>query len=102
MKQLFLLAMFMYGWLVSTCQITANAGKSKPLIIGEIDEIQSAILLEKRTLNIYLPDGYNVNDTIKYPVVYLLDGGTDEDFIHITGLYQFNSFPWINRVQPSI
>jgi predicted alpha/beta superfamily hydrolase len=26
----------------------------------------------------------------------------DEDFIHIVGLYQFNTFPWVARVAPSI
>jgi hypothetical protein len=75
---------------------------SRPFILGRIDQIQSKILSEKRTLNIYLPEGYNQNDTTKYPVVYLLDGSADEDFIHIVGLYQFNSFPWINRVPKSI
>jgi Predicted hydrolase of the alpha/beta superfamily len=80
----------------------SNTVKTKPFILGEIDEIQSIQLSEKRILNIYLPEGYNQNDTIKYPVVYLLDGSADEDFIHIVGLYQFNSFPWINRVPKSI
>jgi predicted alpha/beta superfamily hydrolase len=75
---------------------------SKPFILGVIDEIQSTALAEKRILNIYLPEGYNKADTTRYPVVYLLDGSADEDFIHISGLFQFNSFPWINRVPKSI
>jgi len=75
---------------------------TKPFVLGVVDEIQSAELSEKRILNIYLPEGYNKNDTIKYPVVYLLDGSADEDFIHIVGLYQFNTFPWIDRVTKSI
>ena len=75
---------------------------TKPFVLGTIEVIQSAELAEKRILNIYLPEGYNKNDTIKYPVVYLLDGSADEDFIHIVGLYQFNSFPWIDRVPKSI
>src|ERR1700742_2630656 len=69
---------------------------SKPFVLGTIEEIQSAELGEKRTLNIYLPESYNPGDTAKYPVIYLLDGSADEDFIHIVGLVQFNSFPWIN------
>ncbi|MGZ3932828.1 MAG: alpha/beta hydrolase, partial [Bacteroidia bacterium] len=69
---------------------------------GVIEELQSVELGEKRILNIYLPEGYNKNDTIKYPVIYLLDGSADEDFIHIAGLVQFNSFPWISRLPPSI
>lgn len=76
--------------------------QSKVFALGLIDEIQSKELSEKRIINIYLPEGYNKNDTTRYPVVYLLDGSADEDFIHIVGLYQFNSFPWINRVPKSI
>ena len=74
----------------------------KPFVLGVIDEIQSKELSEKRVLNIYLPEGYNQNDTIKYSVIYLLDGSADEDFIHIVGLVQFNSFEWINQVPKSI
>ena len=74
----------------------------KPFILGVIEEIQSKELAEKRILNIYLPEGYNPNDTTKYPVIYLLDGSANEDFIHIVGLVQFNSFEWINQVPKSI
>jgi hypothetical protein len=73
-----------------------------PFILGLVDEIRSEELGEKRILNIYLPEGYNEKDTIKYPVIYLLDGSADEDFIHIAGLVQFNSFEWVNRVPKSI
>ena len=79
-----------------------QSSNSKPFILGVTTEIQSAQLSEKRILNIYLPEGYKENDTTKYAVIYLLDGGADEDFIHIVGLVQFNSFEWINRVPKSI
>lgn len=79
-----------------------NKDNAKPFVIGVIDEIQSTALGEKRILNIYLPEGYTTKDTIKYPVIYLLDGGADEDFIHVVGLVQFNSFEWINRLPKSI
>lgn len=75
---------------------------SKPFFLGRIETIQSKILNEERTLNIYLPDGYNQNDTVKYPVIYLLDGSADEDFIHIAGLVQFCSFSWVNQLPKSI
>ena len=74
----------------------------KPFILGVIEEIQSNVLSEKRTLNIYLPEGYNPNDTTRYSVIYLLDGSADEDFIHIVGLVQFNTFEWINQIPKSI
>lgn len=78
------------------------ADSIKPFTLGQIRELQSTILKEKRILNIYLPEGYNANDTVKYPVIYLLDGSADEDFIHVAGLLQFNTFPWVNRTPKSI
>jgi len=75
---------------------------TKPFLLGVIDELQSKELGEKRILNIYLPEGYHENDTTKYPVIYLLDGSADEDFIHIAGLVQYFNFPWINTLPKSI
>jgi len=75
---------------------------SKPFILGVIHEIHSIPLNENRVLNIYLPEGYNPTDTTRYPVIYLLDGSADEDFIHIAGIVQFNNFPWINRLPKTI
>lgn len=74
----------------------------KQFVLGNIEEIHSKELNEKRILNIYLPEGYTKNDTIQYPVIYLLDGSAEEDFIHIVGLVQFNSFEWVNQLQKSI
>ncbi|RUT71599.1 alpha/beta hydrolase [Flavobacterium cupreum] len=74
----------------------------KPFVLGVIEEIQSKELGENRILNIYLPEGYKAEEATKYPVIYLLDGSADEDFIHIAGLVQFNSFEWINQVPKSI
>lgn len=74
----------------------------KPFVLGVIAEIQSKELDEKRILNIYLPEGYNQNDTIQYPVIYLLDGSANEDFIHIVGLVQFYTFEWVDLIPKSI
>jgi len=78
------------------------AAGNKPFVLGTIVELQSKVLAEKRILNIWLPEGYKQGDTAKYPVIYLLDGSADEDFIHIVGLVQFNNFEWINQVPKSI
>jgi uncharacterized protein len=79
-----------------------DTATSKPFVLGLIDEIESKALAEKRILNIYLPEGYKQSDTTKYPVIYLLDGSADEDFIHIVGLVQFNSFEWVKQMPKSI
>lgn len=76
--------------------------KDSPFLLGVISQIFSKELAEKRTLNIYLPEGYSKTDTTSYPVIYLLDGSADEDFIHIAGLVQYNSFEWVNRLPKSI
>lgn len=103
MKITFFTAFVLLTW-ASYCQsITETATeKTKPFVLGSIVEIYSEQLGENRILNIYLPDGYDQNDTITYPVIYLLDGSADEDFIHVVGLVQFNNFPWIDRVPGSI
>lgn len=61
----------------------------KPLTIGEVRTLKSKVLNEDRILNIYLPQ--NFDKTKSYPVVYLLDGSMNEDFIHVSGLVQFFS-----------
>lgn len=63
--------------------------ESSPFSIGKTDLIKSNILGENRTLNIYLPDGYHPDSAKTYPVIYLLDGSANEDFIHVAGLVQF-------------
>ena len=67
--------------------VLAQTGNIKPLTIGEIRTIKSKVLNEDRTVNIYLPQ--NFDKTKSYPIIYLLDGSMNEDFIHVTGLVQF-------------
>ena len=83
-------------------QTELSLSTSNPLTIGETREIKSDILNESRLLNIYLPASYTTNSNKKYPVIYLLDGSMDEDFIHIVGLVQFGSFSWVNMLPESI
>ena len=88
---------------------TASVGQSHPetiresdFIIGKTIEIESQELSENRNLNIYLPLNYSQDSSKSYPVIYLLDGSKDEDFIHVSGMVQFGSFPWINMLPESI
>ena len=70
--------------------------------IGKSIGIKSTILDENRVLNIYLPLSYSEDSLKTYPVIYLLDGSKDEDFIHVSGIVQFGSFSWINMIPESI
>lgn len=77
-----------------------KAQDNKPFELGIIRELQSTELNEKRILNIYLPEGYHKDSVKKYPVIYLLDGSSNEDFIHTVGLVQFLTM--INSIPASI
>ena len=83
-KKLFIVLLTIIFSQNSFSQIT-----KKPFTIGETVTLNSQILSQERVLNIYLPEGYQENDSISYPVIYLLDGSITEDFIHVTGLVQF-------------
>lgn len=65
----------------------AAADKPAPLVVGETFTVESKGLKETRRVNVYLPPAYAAPDA-KFPVLYLLDGGTAEDFLHIAGLVQ--------------
>ena len=45
--------------------------------------LQSAAVGELRRVNVYTPPGY-AGDSTAYPVLYMPDGGIEEDFPHIT------------------
>lgn len=81
------------------CSLLSNA-QTKDFVLGKIETINSTVLNEERTLNIYLPAGYDANQS--YPVIYLLDGSADEDFIHVVGLVQYGNYDWIKMVSKSI
>jgi len=67
----------------------ANADdKAAPLVIGETFAIDSKILGEKRRINVYMPPGYAESSDLRFPVLYMPDGGMAEDFLHVAGLVQ--------------
>lgn len=45
--------------------------------------IHSTILKETRLINVYTPPGYAVHPDTRYPVLYMPDGGMQEDFPHV-------------------
>lgn len=101
MKQLILLwavllvSNFSYGQLPQVITET-------DFTIGKTLQFHSTVLGEPRELNVYLPLNYTQDSTKSFPVIYLLDGSRDEDFIHVSGIVQFGSFSWINMVPESI
>ncbi len=52
--------------------------------IGETLTIESKVLGEHRTINVYVPPDY-VKREARFPVLYMPDGGLHEDFPHVVG-----------------
>ncbi|PLW96880.1 MAG: hypothetical protein C0591_07905 [Marinilabiliales bacterium] len=82
MKKMILMA----SVLISSCMLL-KAGE-KDYCIGEKVTFKSNILNEERTILVYVPATYYMSNA-KYPVLYLLDGGTH--FHHASGIVQFLS-----------
>lgn len=45
--------------------------------------VESAALQETRRINVYTPPGYDAAGAARYPVLYMPDGGVQEDFPHV-------------------
>ncbi len=90
------------GLSLSTAAQPRRTAPPAPFVLGTVETVHSEVLGEDRVLNIALPQGYHPDSAARYPVVYALDGGADEDFIHLAGLVQFASFPWVDWLPPSI
>ncbi len=69
--------------LVSATAFSQSAGKD--FSVGKTFLIQSEIMGDERTIQVFLPDGYEKNK-IAYPVLYLLDG--QRYFLHGVSLQQ--------------
>jgi hypothetical protein len=61
---------------------------SAPAALGQSFTIESGVLGETRRINVYTPPGYNAHAGARFPVLYMPDGGTAEDFPHVTGTVQ--------------
>lgn len=46
-------------------------------------KLYSAVLKETRLVNVYTPPGYDSDESARYPVLYMPDGGMKEDFPHV-------------------
>ncbi|HEX8063434.1 MAG TPA: alpha/beta hydrolase-fold protein [Allosphingosinicella sp.] len=60
------------------------------IALGTTFRLPSKILGAAREINVWLPPGYGRDDR-RYDVLYLLDGGLDQDFGHIAGLAQLGA-----------
>ncbi|MBO2010692.1 alpha/beta hydrolase [Siccationidurans soli] len=69
-------------------QTSKPASSAAPLVIGQTFTLQSKVLGETRRINVYLPPAYTDSASLRLPVLYMPDGGLQEDFLHVAGLVQ--------------
>lgn len=70
------------------------ASAQVPIQFGETYTIQSDALGEARTINVWVPPHADQDPRAPYRVLYLIDGGTQQDWFHITGLAQLGALSW--------
>src|SRR5690349_16999091 len=70
--------------------VAAAVGATTPIVIGESFTMPArAIGGELRRINVWIPTRYDgTRDTVPLPVLYMPDGGMQEDFLHVAGLLQ--------------
>lgn len=67
---------------------TPSATSTTPIVIGESFTMPArAIGGEMRRINVWRPS-LGAGDTARLPVLYMPDGGMQEDFLHVAGLLQ--------------
>jgi predicted alpha/beta superfamily hydrolase len=64
----------------------ARASAGKPIPFGISHDIASTALSEHRIVNVVLPASYGQDLKRRYPVLYLIDGGVEQDLIHVAGV----------------
>ena len=61
----------------------AAVATDEPVPPHETFTLESAALKETRRINVYTPPGYDAAGATRYPVLYMPDGGLQEDFPHL-------------------
>ena len=54
-----------------------------PVPVHDTFTVESPSLGEARPINVYTPPGYHEAHAVRFPVLYMPDGGIDEDFPHV-------------------
>ena len=68
------------------CAQAQSAVIGQPITIGTGLTIASKALGENRTVNVILPASYAKSATKRLPVLYLIDGGVDQDLLNVAGV----------------
>ena len=71
-------------FLTLPCSAAQNAAQT--VTLGHSTRMESRQLGTTHEINVSLPANYEKEQTVQFPVVYIIDGGVQQDFKHIAGL----------------
>lgn len=75
---------------LAACATAPAPPRPTSIPLGVTHTLHSTILNEDREINVWTPPGY-AESAARYTVLYLIDGGVDQDFPHIAGLGQLGA-----------
>lgn len=73
------------GVAVLALAVAGSLGAQTPDLVPAHDTftVKSQVLGESRHINVHVPETYAASTTVRFPVLYMPDGGIDEDFPHV-------------------
>ena len=71
-----------------------------PVPLHDTMAVASRALGEARSINVHTPPGYDASSTIRFPALYMPDGGLDEDFPHV--VHTVDSLIDLGAIRPVI
>jgi predicted alpha/beta superfamily hydrolase len=72
-------------------QADGRSGNGSSLVIGVTHSLNSKAMGLQRAINVVLPGSYKAQSNRRYPVIYLIDGGVEQDLIHIAGVVRLGA-----------
>jgi len=90
------------GLALPACPLGAQATPPPhdPVPAHETFTIASRALGEARPVNVHTPPGYHASSVVRFPTLYMPDGGLDEDFPHV--VHTVDSLLALGAIRPVI
>lgn len=96
---------FRRGALIGFVLLTGSLGaqgtpSAQPVPAHDTFTVASRALGEARLINVHVPAGYRASPRTRFPVLYMPDGGIDEDFPHV--VKTVDSLIALGKIRPVI
>jgi predicted alpha/beta superfamily hydrolase len=78
-----------------------QAAEPTPIEIGKRHTVDSKALHEKRTVTVVLPPSYAKQPEQRYPLLFVMDGGVQQDLLHVAGVARLGAM-WGRNAEPIV